>query len=382
MNFKHNSEQLLKYAKAKAKFNEFNVPKNDAVRDRIGKSHDLLFSTINVLSEFSEKYMSNETTDEIEKELNFVSKFYENYVEAEEKQEDYFFYLTGACANFLSNNFGNSKALFDRILSNTETENEVSHVVIDYFSYIFYGQRNFNTAGSTNTDLENKILIPFIQELNTNEDNDVLIENLNNLANITLKDWSPEASFFANILRAIHKKAVGNLATRMVPEKSNSTFSQWQPYFSKPNSIKVLWESQKLIVDKDVLTGKDAIIQLPTGVGKTKSAELIIAAASLIRNKNISIVVSPLRSLCNEISADLKKSLKNVVRVKEISDVIQKDILLLNDDNEEEFTNEDFDIKINANEKQVIVLTPEKLYFLIRHTNELVQNCEIGRAHV
>ena len=105
------------------------------------------------------------------------------------------------------------------------------------------------------------------------------------------------------------------------------------------------------------MKGKSATIQLPTGVGKTKSIELIISAAFLLHNVSLAIVVAPLRALCNEIEIDLKKSLHYIVSITDISDVLIE---------EEEF---DFD------KQQVLVLTPEKLSFLIKHDNSIIQKC-------
>lgn len=40
----------------------------------------------------------------------------------------------------------------------------------------------------------------------------------------------------------------------------------------------MVWPAQRLIGEKGILNGKNAIVQLPTGVGKTKSIELIVRA--------------------------------------------------------------------------------------------------------
>lgn len=366
MRFLNRSNYLLKHTIARAKLSEFNVPHNDEVWGKLAHPEDLIYSTIRIISEYSSLFIENEDDEKLPylyRELSSVSKFYEYYIEAEDIKKDYFFYLTGLCSNFLSDNFGNSKALLDKISNNVAIECDVSRLLLNYFGYIFYGKSKLKLV---NDDLEGSFLVRFIKELNTDYIDENMKKNLDNLVKLTLEKSTPEASFFSNILRAVHKKAIENSVIRIIPTKSNSSYDTWKPYFNKPSSIKVLWQAQKLIVDSGILTGKDATIQLPTGVGKTKSVELIILAAVLLRNATISIVVSPLRSLCNEISQDLKKSLIELVRVREISDVIQKD---------SEYLKSIDDFSIDITERQVIVLTPEKLYYLIRHTDYLIQNC-------
>ena len=63
----------------------------------------------------------------------------------------------------------------------------------------------------------------------------------------------------------------------------------------------MVWPAQRLIGEKGILNGKNAIVQLPTGVGKTKSIELIVRAM-FVGTGNTALIVAPLRALCNEIS--------------------------------------------------------------------------------
>lgn len=63
----------------------------------------------------------------------------------------------------------------------------------------------------------------------------------------------------------------------------------------------MLWPAQQLIGEKGVLRGQSAIVQLPTGVGKTKSIELIIRSSFASDRATTAIIVAPLRALCNEI---------------------------------------------------------------------------------
>lgn len=66
---------------------------------------------------------------------------------------------------------------------------------------------------------------------------------------------------------------------------------------------------------------------MPTGVGKTRSIELIISAAFLLHEVSLAVVIAPLRALCNEIEKDLNSSLKGIVEITAISDIFNDEEL-------------------------------------------------------
>lgn len=353
MNFGIISNRLQRYERAKAKLNEFSVSDESRRSNKLimTSSNELLYSTIRVLSQFVEKFCDNQDCDDLYKELSFVAQFYENYVAGEAPDSDYFFLLTGAAANILSDNFGNAKSLIDKI-KQEDIENDIACLLFDY---IATGLGKTLKILYLREDLRENYYFPLINEIK-GEDNNNLIINLKKLSQNLLYDSDAESAFFGLVLCAIQKKFLTNSATRIIPVASNSLLKNWSRYFAQSNAIRILWQAQKLLVDGDVLKGKSATVQLPTGVGKTKSIELIVSAAFLIRNVNLAIVVAPLRALCNEIEKDLQRSLKNIVEITALSDVL--------DDENLDFTH-----------KRVIVLTPEKLSFLIRHNSDLLMRC-------
>lgn len=107
-----------------------------------------------------------------------------------------------------------------------------------------------------------------------------------------------------------------------------------------------------VIAEKGLLRGESSIVQLPTGVGKTRSIELIIRAAFLSERANIAIIVAPLRALCNEITMDMYKAFGNDVTINQFSDVLQNDFWNLFSE----------DIK-----RQILICTPEKLSYVLHH---------------
>ena len=92
-----------------------------------------------------------------------------------------------------------------------------------------------------------------------------------------------------------------------------------------------IWSAQQLIGNFDILRGMNGIVQLPTGVGKTKSIELIIRSAFIEQRASIVVIVAPLRALCNEITMDMIKAFGGEVKINQFSDVLQEDVVLFDD---------------------------------------------------
>jgi superfamily II DNA/RNA helicase len=98
---------------------------------------------------------------------------------------------------------------------------------------------------------------------------------------------------------------------------------------------------------------------MPTSAGKTKATELIIRSAFLAERTSLAVIVAPFRALCHEIRNSLVTAFRNEqVNVDELSDVMQGD----------------FEIAELLNNKQVLVVTPEKFVYVLRHTPELAGN--------
>lgn len=97
---------------------------------------------------------------------------------------------------------------------------------------------------------------------------------------------------------------------------------------------------------------------MPTSAGKTKATEFIIRSAFLSDRTSLTVVVAPFRALCNEISNSLKDTFRNEpVNIDELSDVMQTD----------------FEIDEFLQRKQVLIVTPEKLLYVLRQFPELAE---------
>ncbi len=132
----------------------------------------------------------------------------------------------------------------------------------------------------------------------------------------------------------------------------------WKPILTKIG-IKELWPSQILIGKNEIFKGKSATIQMPTSAGKTKATELIIRSIFLADRTNLAVIVAPFRALCHDIQDDLQKAFYGEnIEIDELSDVYQAD----------------YELEDSREQKKILVLTPEKLLYILRQTPELAQD--------
>lgn len=120
-------------------------------------------------------------------------------------------------------------------------------------------------------------------------------------------------------------------AWRLLPNYTELPSEKWRDYLRGKNGLKMLWPAQQLIGNSNILRGVNGIVQLPTGVGKTKSIELIIRSAFVEQRVSIVVIVAPLRALCNEITTDMIKTFGGEVKINQFSDVLQEDIAFFDD---------------------------------------------------
>jgi POLQ-like helicase len=187
---------------------------------------------------------------------------------------------------------------------------------------------------------------------------DEFFEHASILRRIAYDIGSPRQLLFADVNYAIIKKRFENSTWHCLPQYSDLSINQWQPALQKENFIRELWPGQHLLGRQNVFKGKSAMVQMPTSAGKTKATELIIRSAFLAGRTSLVVVVAPFRALCHEIRNDLVETFRNEsININELSDVFQVD----------------FNFERLLEEQQVLVITPEKLVYILRHVPELAK---------
>lgn len=169
-------------------------------------------------------------------------------------------------------------------------------------------------------------------------------------------EGTPRELVFADACCAIVKSRIENSARRSLPKYSGLPLEMWEPALTKDSFVRELWPAQRLLGELGVLAGTSAVVQMPTSAGKSRATELIIRSAFLSGRASLAIVVGPFRALCHEIRENLARAFHGeAVSVNELSDVFQKD----------------FDVDALVAGSAILVMTPEKLVYVLRHVPEL-----------
>lgn len=349
------AEYMLKYQKAKVKLLEYNVSQRDYPKFRLD-SQDLSFPTIWALSEYADAVIqaSQERKDGLSKSLSFCSEYYDAaFKSREDSRHDIDFLITGAVAYFFDNNFGSAKILCLRA-AKEEINGEAQNLLIEVMYYALIGEQ----LG----DSHHTIVDSFINVIKDGGNEIQLLQEVDDYNDECLEAGNPSEAFFAELLAAIVRIACINSARRLIPQYTGLSSELWNDYYSQRASIKMMWPAQKLIGECGILKGANGIVQLPTGVGKTKSIELIIRSMFLAERGHTALIVAPLRALCNEIAVDMRKGFsKENVQINQFSEILKIDI----------FSGE------IAHDDTIFVCTPEKLQYLLHHVPEYMNQVDL-----
>lgn len=355
------TKYMLKYQKAKAKLVEYNTAHNDYPKFPMN-SNDLSFLTTYILSTYSECVIEEdeERMNEIYPNLVLTAQYYDAAINSKDRtQYDFDFYMYGAVAYLFSNDYGSAKVLSKNaeIYLNSLLRNP-QQLVLTVLLFLLNGRQIKYTK---EIDLYAKINNRIIDCFNKGDSSIVLFDLLKEYRTEIYSSMAEDDVFYIDVLFAIIKIAIKNSSWLNLPKSSNLLVDVWKPYLQNSKSIKLLWPAQLLIADKGILQGENAVIQLPTGVGKTKSIELIIRSAFLSMRAFSVMVVAPLRALCNEITIDLNNCFSNEVSVNQLSDVLQNDF-------------ESGGITIG---KKITICTPEKLFYILHHKDDYLEEIDL-----
>src|ERR1700722_16806669 len=98
---------------------------------------------------------------------------------------------------------------------------------------------------------------------------------------------------------------------------------------------------------------------MPTSAGKTRATELILRSGFLSGRASLAVIVCPFRSLCHDIRGDMARAFsgENVV-LNEATDSFQPDL----------------SVEALWQQKTILIVTPEKLLYLLRRTPDLARH--------
>lgn len=358
-----NSNELLGMTRSEAKMYEYNVPKENRIHINKEKIKDLFFLTIALLGDYAVGfYKENNTStilNELKENLVFSAQFFDAYFNAKLHDKDKNYYIImGSAAYYLCDYMGSAKILANK-LELDELNLDVNKLDLLLLNFL---KNDFSTKihESAYITYINNIISSWNLFCSNGDYSENIFLNLDNLRKEIYKNGTDRELLFIDILCAVVKKKYLHTTWYTMPLFTDIDKETWKPILTRIG-IKELWPSQILIGENEIFKGKSATIQMPTSAGKTKATELIIRSAFLADRTNLAVIVAPFRALCHDVQEDLQKVFSGEnIEIDELSDVYQVD----------------YEIEGLKEQKKILVLTPEKLLYILRQTPELAQ--EIG----
>lgn len=357
------SYYLLNVTRAKAKMFEYHVPKSDHIKIPEDPTK-LLTISIGLLGDFAAAInrgeSGNEQLSELKKNLLFSAHFFDFYLQSNLAINlDSYLMLLGAASYYLCDLQGSASVLIKDINRETlDLNGEGLETLLFCLLYSEYDYTDKHLFSDLNNNIIKNILYFYKEASHEHE----LINSVVKLRNEVYINGTPRQLLLGDLIAAIVKKKLENSAWKNLPLYSGVSKEKWQPILQKNSFIKEFWPAQHLLGKAGILKGKSAVIQMPTSAGKTKSTELIIRSAFLSGRATLAVIVAPFRALCNEIKNTLADAFYNEpIKIDELSDTLQID----------------FKFSDLLGHQQILVLTPEKLFYILKHSVDLASKIDL-----
>ncbi|EKD8217472.1 DEAD/DEAH box helicase [Listeria innocua] len=370
MLIEENSKSYLKKVQAKSKMFEYDVPIEDHIQVEY-MAHELIILAIATIGDSSNFIWDNRHTDsasslskELYENLNFTSIYFDSLLTSEIGKASYndYFGLLGAVSFYLSDALGSTKVMINKI--DWAMDLEINE--IDTFLLYLLADRLNDLKGYEFSSQYSNLFYHLIYDLSQFylDGTPIDFEKLNDLKQEIYLSQNPREILFGDSLLAVFIKKYKNAALNLLPKYSDTTILDWEDLLLNNNTIKELWPSQILLGEKNIFKGNSGVIQMPTSSGKTTSIGLIIKSAYITNRTRLAVVVAPFKALCKEITLNLMEFFSNdEVIINELSDIAEKDDIAF------------FDNESDTN--TLLILTPEKLLFLIRNNCEILEELKL-----
>jgi superfamily II DNA/RNA helicase len=354
------SQLLLGVTRSKAKMIEYSVPEEHHIK--ITQDPAKLFPiSIGLLGDLAAT-MNRDNPDpellsELRRSLLFSAHFFDSYVQSKLNESlDPYLLLVGASSYYLCDLPGSASVLARKV--DTDFPDLDAYGLENLIFWMLRGDISTYFGGAEG-ELGNYIDVAFealVQFVKNGTGEKELLDQIRKLRFAVYELGSPRQLLLGDIAAALIRKKIQNSCWNALPFYSGLSRDKWQPSIQKKSFIKELWPAQHLLGRADVLKGKSAIVQMPTSAGKTKATELILRSAFLADRVALAIIIAPFRALCHEIKNSLIEAFHNEsTKVDELSDALQTD----------------FEIAELLGHQQILVVTPEKLLYVLRHAPEL-----------
>ena len=354
------SQLLLGVTRSKAKMLEYGVPEEHHIK--ITQDPAKLFTlSIGLLGDLAAAINREEpdpdSLAELKTNLLFSARFFDSYLQSKLNETlDPYLVLLGSASYYLCDLPGSASVLAKRI--DGDCPDLDGDALEDLLLWLLQADlRTYfdETEGPFGGFIDgiSKWILQFFEDGNGEEN---LLDLATKLRDAVYEFGTPRQLLFGDVIAAVLRKKLENSAWKALPSYSGLPRDKWLHALQKDSFIKELWPAQHLLGKADVLKGESAIVQMPTSAGKTKATELILRSAFLAERVSLAIIIAPFRALCHEIKNSLVEAFHNEpTKVDELSDALQTD----------------FEIAELLGHQQILVVTPEKLLYVLRHAPEL-----------
>jgi superfamily II DNA/RNA helicase len=364
------SKKLLNITKAKAKMWEYDIPAEYHIA--ISESPEKLFPLSiallgDVAAEINRDHENTDSFKALKENLSFAADFFNSFHETRLRETlSPQLRLLASAAFYLCDMPGNTMVLARSIqYKDLSTESEGLGALL-----LWVLQSDITTQLESYKGSFSKYIVDLPATMSAFYQNSdpIKIKSLTReLREEVYKTGSDEQLLLGDLIAAVVSRKIKNASIRLLPLYTDIALTEWSPALQKTSFIREFWPAQRLLGETGLFRGMSAVVQMPTSAGKTKSIELVLRSSFLTKRTNLAIVVAPFRALCHEINDSLKDTFKDEdVGVDALSDILQND-----------FERELAKILRTEASPQVLVVTPEKLLYVLRHHPELANNLKL-----
>lgn len=355
------SRVLLAITRSKAKMFEYGLPEREhikIVRDPVR----LLRLAVGMLGDLAAAVSRNGAgaarVTELSSSLQFAARYFDAYAASKLAQTgDAHLLVLASAAYYLCDLPGSASVLVSRVPSAPDLDASGLDCLLWWLLRGDFSSALEQTANSRYSDGISRVVhgLKTFYELGAEDDRQPRAAAVA-LRETAYRDGTPRELLFADACCAIVIRRIENSARRTLPQYSGLPLEIWQPALGKKSFVRELWPAQRLLGERGILAGGSAVVQMPTSAGKSRATELVIRSAFLSGRASLAVVVGPFRALCHEIRENLARAFRGEdVNVNELSDVFQRDF--------------DFDELVSG--RVILVMTPEKLVYVLRLVPEL-----------
>lgn len=348
---------LLGATQSAAKMHEYLVPEEHWIR--IPRSPaDLLTFTVGAIGDLAARENNGQQPEEEHRtSLLFAARYFDAFRASKRGLglEDYL-RLLGAAAYYLCELPGSSQVLINDVAP--ETLDLDARGLEQLLYWLLRGNFSSDLVIATGpyTAHVKSVCSSIRRFYKAGLPNQEVLEPASRLREQTYENGTARELLMADAVMAVIRRRYLTSSRLCLPYFSGVPIEKWEPTLAKASFIQDLWPAQQRLGEKGVFRGTSAVIQMPTSAGKSRATELVIRSAFLAGRARLAVVVAPFRALCHELRDRFLTAFRSEpVTVNELSDTYQMD----------------FDIDELLNMHGVLVVTPEKLVYVLRHVPEL-----------